>query len=103
MNKDKEIFVRPSSSWKGVLARSARFYSGNGTGSDTAIASSSSYPSQSVGQKSGSSMQPDTNGADDPQSIINAHKSPMMQLWADERVREALRVRKVRLEEESGL
>lgn len=81
-SRDKEIFVRPGTSWKGKLLRSNK---STGSGGST---SSTSTLSQS---------------RDEPQEVLHSLRQDIMQLWGDRFVRDILRRRKIRLEEFPGL
>jgi hypothetical protein len=75
--RSREIFVRPGSGWKGLLARW-----------------SSSTPANS-----GAS----TLESDEPQELLHSCRGDIMTMWNDPTVRDILRRRKVRLEEFPGL
>lgn len=90
-----EVFVRPTSMWKGALARARVSYpSFLGDGSASASGNSS-------GSDSGS-LSTEVEGPDEAQETLNALCGDMIQLWQDAGIREVLRRRKIRLEEASG-
>lgn len=79
--REQELFVRPSASWKGVLARG-------------------------VGRIQGRPMSAGTTGLetkDEPQQVLHACRKDIMTLWSDPTVRDTLKRRKIRLEEFPGL
>jgi guanine nucleotide-binding protein subunit alpha len=80
--KDKEVFVRPGTGWKGKLARSNKSSGSAGSGSSAST---------------GGTLR------DEPQEMLNALRHDIMQLWNDRLVRDILRRRKIRLEEFPGL
>jgi guanine nucleotide-binding protein subunit alpha len=92
-----EVFVRPTSMWRGALARARvtypSFFGDDGNASSDSSAESAG--SSGVGGRS-------RDGSDDIQEILNALCGDMIQLWEDPNVREVLRRHKIRLEEGSG-
>jgi guanine nucleotide-binding protein subunit alpha len=78
--RSQEVFVRPGSRWKGVLAKTTY-------GHDRPISAGM------VGLEI----------IDEPQHVLHECRRDIMALWGDPRVREILRRRKIRLEEFPGL
>jgi len=76
---NQEVFVRPGTSWKGVLARGFNRLNNRPmtTGSSTLE-------------------------MDEPQDVLHACRNDMITLWSDPLVRNILRQRKIRLEEFPG-
>jgi guanine nucleotide-binding protein alpha-1 subunit len=88
--RNQEVFVRPGRSWKGAMAGITSHF--NDTQNGVA------FPSRSTSlDTSGSEI------ADEPQEVLHACRSDIMQLWNDPTVRNILRLKKVRLEEFPGL
>ena len=82
-----EVFVRPGTGWKGILARAMRMQRPQ---ADPAV------------NEDGSPSEP-PELHDEAQEVLNACKHDMMKLWYDPGVREVLRRKKIRLEELPGL
>lgn len=90
-----EVFVRPTSGWRGALARARVSYpSFLGEGSQNGSGSGNSSGTESIGS--------DADRSDEAQETLNTLCGDMIQLWQDPLVREVLRRRKIRLEEGSG-
>lgn len=92
-----EVFVRPTSMWRGALAR-ARVTYPSFFGDDGNASSDSSGESSASGGAGTRSL----DGSDDIQEILNALCGDMIQLWEDPNVRGVLKRHKIRLEEGSG-
>ena len=95
-----EVFVRPTTGWRGALARARVSYPSflSGTESDRTASSDNSSWLES-GNRSSSDPDGSTNEA---QETLNTLCEDMSQLWQDPGVREVLRRKRIRLEEESG-
>ena len=78
---NQEVFVRPGTSWKGVLARSFNRMNGR---------------PMSAGSTN-------LESTDEPQDVLHACRHDMVNLWGNQLVRDILRRRKIRLEEFPGL
>ncbi|EDQ99979.1 guanine nucleotide-binding protein alpha-4 subunit [Laccaria bicolor S238N-H82] len=105
--RNQEIFVRPGTGWKGGLARARVTYpgSGYGYGDDRGVKQNGSSGKGSSGGNGTRPMSAGTTGLetqDEPQEVLNMCRRDMIALWNDEGVREVLRRRKIRIEEESG-
>lgn len=93
-----EVFVRPTTGWRGALARARVSYpsflgdGGNHSGSGSG---------NSSGCESGNGSTVAEN-TDETQETLNALCGDMIQLWQDPGVRDILKRRKIRLEEGSG-
>jgi guanine nucleotide-binding protein subunit alpha len=91
-----EVFVRPTSGWRGALARARVSYPSflgdsshsNGSGNSNGC----EHRSRSI----------DVEATDETQETLHALCGDMIQLWQDSSVREVLKRRKIRLEEASG-
>jgi guanine nucleotide-binding protein alpha-1 subunit len=93
-----EVFVRPGTEWKGVLAKAVRMQAQariESRASVDANGNSSSNGSQRTGLSS--DMQ------DEPQEVLHSCRWDIMKLWNDSGVREILWRKKIRLEEFPGL
>lgn len=103
-NGNGEVFVRPTSGWKGALARARvsypSFLSEGQNSTTTGSASGNSSGSESGNGSALGSAEAD--GPDEVQETLSALCGDMIQLWQDAGVREVLKRRKIRLEEGSG-
>ena len=101
--RNQEIFVRPGPGWRGGLARARVNYP-----STSSLDESNSYDDD-MGQVTVNGQRPMSAGntgletPDEPQSVLHSCRREMIQLWNDEGIRDVLRRRKIRLEEDSGL
>jgi len=96
----EEVFVRPTSGWRGALARARVSYPSflSGAESDRTASSDNSSWLESGNR---SSSDPD-GGTNEAQETLNTLCGDMIQLWQNPGVREVLRRKRIRLEEESG-
>lgn len=78
---NQEVFVRPGTSWKGVLSRGFHRLSGRRISTGSA----------------------DLDIMDEPQDVLHGCRNDIITLWNDPLVRDILRRRKIRLEEFPGL
>ncbi|XP_006463700.1 hypothetical protein AGABI2DRAFT_187221 [Agaricus bisporus var. bisporus H97] len=90
-----EVFVRPTTMWRGALARARvthpAFFGDGGSAS-----------SDSSGESTGSGGVGSLEYSDDIQETLNALCADMVQLWEDPNVRGVLKRQKIKLEEGSG-
>jgi len=95
-----EVFVRPTTGWRGALSRARVSYPSffSGAESDRTASSDNSSWCES-GNRSSSDREGGTNEA---QETLNTLCGDMIQLWQDADVREVLKRKRIRLEEESG-
>lgn len=93
-----EVFVRPTTNWRGALARARVSYPSFISGSDRGTSSDNSSGCES-GNRSSTDPEGNTN---ETQETLNTLCRDMVQLWQDPGVREVLKRKKIRLEEESG-
>lgn len=79
--RNQEIFVRPGTAWKGFVARGK-------------------------GVMNGRPLSQGTTGIetqDEPTAVLHECRQDLMALWRDQTVKDVLRRRKIRLEEQPGL
>lgn len=91
--RSQEIFIRPGPGWKGALSRARVNYPGFG-GSE-----GSSGPN---GQRPMSAGNTGLETQDEPQEVLHMLKKEIVQLWQDPVVKEILKRKKIKLEQESG-
>jgi guanine nucleotide-binding protein subunit alpha len=92
--RSQEIFIRPGQGWRGALSRARVTNPGFG-GNEYGGSGSNGRP-MSAGN-TGLETQ------DEPQAVLHKLKKEMVQLWEDPLVKEVLRRKKIKLEQESGL
>lgn len=90
--RTQEVFIRPGNRWKGALAK-ARVYGGV---DQERVSSSGNGRPLSAGNLG-------LETPDEAQQVLNSCRKDMMQLWNDQGVRDFLRRKKIRLEEDPGL
>ncbi|KAF6757650.1 guanine nucleotide binding protein, alpha subunit [Ephemerocybe angulata] len=91
--RSQEIFIRPGPGWKGALSRARVNYPGFG-GSE-----GSGGPN---GQRPMSAGNTGLETQDEPQEVLHMLKKEIVQLWQDPVVKEILKRKKIKLEQESG-
>lgn len=95
-NKNQEVFVRPGPGLKGALSRARVHYPSfhnDSSDEDTDITYGRPNSAGNTGLET----------PDDTQAVLNTLRREMIQLWADAHVRQVLRHKKIRLEEQPGL
>ncbi|TEB19206.1 G-alpha-domain-containing protein [Coprinellus micaceus] len=90
--RSQEIFIRPGQGWRGALSRAR--VTNPGGGNEYGGSGSNGRP-MSAGN-TGLETQ------DEPQAVLHKLKKEMVQLWEDPLVKEVLRRKKIKLEQESG-
>ncbi|KAF8651823.1 hypothetical protein AX16_004648 [Volvariella volvacea WC 439] len=99
--RNQEIFVRPTTSWKGALSKARVNYPSNAFSSNGSGSGSSSGDDRSNGRPN-SAGNTGLETPDEAQEVLHACRRDMMLLWRDEGVKEVLKRKKIRLEESSG-
>lgn len=111
--RNQEIFVRPGTGWKGFVARGP----GKSRPSDrspspsqrSSISQSQAYPKNNGHHGRAHShsrpyeLSQSVDLQDEPTAVLHACRHDIMALWKDPSVKEVLRKKKVRLEEQPGL
>lgn len=96
--RGQEIFIRPGIGWKGALSRARvnyqSFGGGSSGGGDGGYGHGQQRP-MSAGNRG-------LETQDEPQEVLHRVKRDIAQLWGDPVVREILRRKKIKLEQESG-
>jgi len=91
-SRNQEVFVRPGAGWRGALAKARVTYP--------------SYFSVHDPYDNGRPTSAGNTGIetqDEPQQVLYSCRQDMIRLWNDDRVRDILHRKKVRLEESPGL